>query len=343
MTSVGALDYLHHLWKKGTSFLGTRYALLGGAMTWVSDRHLVSAISNAGGFGILACGSMNPDQLQTEIQETRKLTSHPFGVNLITLHPQLPTLTEVCLQEKVSHVVFAGGLPPTFLIPLLHHNNTKIIGFAPSLIIARKLERLQIDALIIEGLEAGGHVGPISTSVLAQEILPYMPTLPIFVAGGIGRGETILAYLEMGAAGCQLGTRFVCATESRAHPHFKEAFIRAQARDAVLSQQIDSRFPVIPVRALTNKGTQRFLETQQHMIQRVDQGLMNPKEAQLEIEHFWAGSLRRAVVEGDIENGSLMAGQSVGMVNQIEPTQDIIHNLLKEIEVSLRKREKIGT
>jgi enoyl-[acyl-carrier protein] reductase II len=198
------------------------------------------------------------------------------------------------------------------------------------------------DALVIEGMEAGGHIGPVSTSVLAQEILPVIRDVPVFVAGGIGRGEAILSYLEMGAAGVQLGTRFVCATESIAHANFKKAFIRAAARDAVPTVQLDPRFPVIPVRALINKGTERFLDKQREMIGRVERGDIELKAAQLEIEHFWAGALRRAVIDGDVESGSIMAGQSVGMVNSEQSTADIIAELIDQALGALTSRARAG-
>jgi enoyl-[acyl-carrier protein] reductase II len=194
------------------------------------------------------------------------------------------------------------------------------------------------DAIVIEGMEAGGHIGPVSTSVLAQEILPVVSDVPVFVAGGIGRGEAILSYLEMGASGVQLGTRFVCATESIAHPRYKHAFISAAARDAIPSVQIDPRFPVIPVRALNNEGTRRFMEFQRLVIDRFNLGELDQKEAQLEIEHFWAGALRRAVIEGDVENGSLMAGQSVGMVTHEQPTVEILNDLVGQAVHALAQR-----
>ncbi len=167
---------------------------------------------------------------------------------------------------------------------------------------------------MIEGSEAGGHIGPVSLTVLAQEILPHIREVPMFVAGGIGRGEAILSYLEMGASGAQLGTRFAAATDSIAHANFKRAFVRANARDALPSMQLDARFPVIPVRGLVNEGTRRFLEAQAEALARFQSGELTREAAQLEIEHFWAGALRRAVVDGDVESGSVMAGQSVGMV-----------------------------
>jgi enoyl-[acyl-carrier protein] reductase II len=329
---------LDRLWARGRAFLGTRTAIMGGGMTWVSERGLVAAISNAGGFGVIACGSMDPARLEEEIDATRALTDQPFGVNLITMHPKLDALIDVCIAMKVSHVVLAGGLPPTLVVRRIRDAGLKSMCFAPALVLAKKLIRMGADALVIEGMEAGGHTGPVTTSVLAQEILPAISEVPVFVAGGIGRGEAIVSYLEMGAAGVQLGTRFVCATESVAHPRFKEAFIRAEARDAVLSQQVDPRFPVIPVRAIANPGTRRFAEVQRELIAKVDQGLMDQKAAQLEIEHYWAGALRRAVVEGDIENGSLMAGQSVGMVHCEQPATEILAELIAQAGATLTQR-----
>jgi enoyl-[acyl-carrier protein] reductase II len=331
---------LDRLWARGREFFGCEYAIMGGAMTWVSERNLVAAISNGGGFGVIASGSMTPDLLADEIKATFALTSQPFGVNLITLHPQLDALIEVCLDHKVSHVVLAGGLPPAAAIQRIRQGGAKVVCFTPALVLAKKLVRSGADALVIEGMEAGGHIGPVSTSVLAQEILPAIREVPVFVAGGIGRGEAILAYLEMGAAGCQLGTRFVCATESIAHPNFKAAFLRASARDAVPSVQLDPRFPVIPVRALINDATKRFAETQRQVIERVTRGELDQKAAQLEIEHFWAGALRRAVIDGDVENGSLMAGQSVGMVTREQPTADILRELVDQAVAALAARRE---
>ena len=339
MNRKAARQRLDHLWERGRAFLGCEVAIMGGAMTWVSERHLVAALSNAGGFGVIASGSMSPALLATEIAATAALTARPFGVNLITLHPQLLELIDVCLDLKVGHIVLAGGLPPGAALTRIKQGGAKLLCFAPALVIARKLVRSGADAIVIEGMEAGGHIGPVTTSVLAQEILPAVRDVPVFVAGGIGRGEAILGYLEMGAAGCQLGTRFVCATESIAHPRFKQAFLRASARDAVPSVQLDPRFPVIPVRALVNDGVKRFMEFQRQMIDKVDRGEIEQKAAQLEIEHFWAGALRRAVIDGDVENGSLMAGQSVGMVTRGQPVADILNELVDQALDALIARE----
>jgi len=339
MNRQAARRRLDQLWGRGRSFLGSDLAIMGGAMTWVSERHLVAAISNAGGYGVIACGSMSPDQLSAEIVGTRALTDRPFGVNLIVMHPQLLALAEVCLDHGVPHVVLAGGLPPTNVVQRLKQGGARVVAFAPALAIARKLHRSGIDGLVIEGMEAGGHIGAVSTSVLAQEILPTVREIPVFVAGGIGRGEAILSYLEMGAAGCQLGTRFVCARESIAHPRFKQAFIRAAARDAVPSVQLDPRFPVIPVRALATRATERFTEAQRDVIARFDRGELSLKEAQLAIEHFWAGALRRAVIDGDVDSGSLMAGQSVGLVTREQTVQEIVDELIEQAIEALIARD----
>ena len=327
------------LMQRGCDFLGTEYAILCGAMSWVSERNLVSAISNAGGFGVIACGAMTPELLDREIAGTKELTTKPFGVNLITMHPRLFELIEVCGRHGVGHVVLAGGIPPKGSVEAIKGHGAKVVVFAPTLALARKLLRSGGDALVIEGMEAGGHIGPVSTSVLAQEMLPALSEeFLVFVAGGIGRGELIAGYLEMGAVGVQLGTRFACATESIAHPEFKKAFFRANARDAVASVQLDPRLPVIPVRALKNKGGELFTAKQREVANALDQGAVEMTEAQLQIEHYWAGALRRAVIDGDVEHGSLMAGQSVGMVTQEEPVAEIVAALMAESEAALGRR-----
>ena len=332
MTEVreDARQRLDAYWARGREFLGTRYAIMGGAMSWVSERNLVAAISNAGGFGVVACGSLTPDQLAAEIDGVYERCDKPFGVNIIVMHPELDALVATCVERSVGHVVLAGGMPPKRTIETLKEAGTRVVAFAPTLPLARRLAKQGIDALIIEGMEAGGHIGPVSTNVLAQEVLPHFDAVPVFVGGGIGRGDAVALYLAMGAAGCQLGTRFVCATESIAHPRFKQAMIRANARDARLSVQVDPDFPVIPVRAVANKATERFEAFQRETITRYRQGELELGAARLAIEHFWAGALRRAAIEGDIEDGSLMAGQSVGMVTSEQSTKEIIAELVDQ-------------
>ena len=285
---------LDRLWARGREVLGCDLAIMGGAMTWVSERNLVAAISKAGGFGVIASGSMSPEQLSKEIQATQAITTRPFGVNLITLHPELLELIDVCSTHNVGHVVLAGGLPGNAAVSRVKRSGARVFCFSPALGFARKLVRMGVDAIVIEGNEAGGHIGPVSTGVLAQEILPHLTEVPVFVAGGVGRGEAMLAYLEMGASGVQLGTRFVCAHES-------------------IAREIIDRFT---------------------------RGELSQKEAQLEIEHFWAGALRRAVIDGDVDAGSLMAGQSVGFVTREQSAAEILHELVGQALAALATRNE---
>jgi enoyl-[acyl-carrier protein] reductase II len=318
--------------RAGCAFLGSDYAILGGAMSWVSNHALVAAIGNAGGFGILAAGALSPEELDFEIAATRLRTDRMFGVNLITFDRNLAGQLEVCLQRRVSHLVLGGGMPSAELIAAAKRGGARILCFAASLQMGQRAVRRGAEALIVEGHEAGGHVGPVSTNVLVQEMMPLMSAVPVFVAGGIGRGEMIAQFIGLGAAGCQLGTRFVCAAESRVHPRVKAAYIRAGAREATLSPQIDPRFRIIPVRALANQATAAFVEKQRVAIGLYQRKEISLPEAQMEIENFWAGRLRRAVFDGDAEFGSLMAGQSVGLVTREEPVREIIERLVDEAE-----------
>ncbi len=321
---------LRTLWQRGCDFLGSEVSIMGGAMSWVSERHLVSALSNSGAFGVIAASSMPPELLKAEIEATQGMTDRPFGVNLILMHPKLDELIAVCKETGVTHLVLAGGIPKKSTIEAVRAF-AKVIAFAPTVAIGRKLIKMGADALVIEGAEAGGHIGPVSTSVLAQEILPHLSAdVPVFVAGGIGRGEAIANYLKMGASGVQLGTRFVCAEECIAHDNFKNLFIKSAARDAGVSVQYHPDFPVIPVRAINNKASDDFMRFQKETVEKHFAGELERSEAQLAIEHFWAGALRKAVIDGDVESGSVMAGQSVGMVQRTQKTQQIIDELVSQ-------------
>jgi enoyl-[acyl-carrier protein] reductase II len=329
------LRYLPAAWKRGTDFLGTRYAILCGAMTWVSESNLVAAISNAGGFGVLAGGNMAPDLLAKEIETTRRKTKFPFGVNLITVAPNFRDHIDVVIRENAPFVIFAGSIPSGKDIEQVKASGAKLVCFAPVLSLARRLIKQGVDALVIEGNEAGGHIGPVATSVLAQEFLLSITEVPIFVAGGIGTGEMIAQYLTFGAAGAQLGTRFVVAEECVAHPRFKDAFIRAQARDAMPTAQFDASLPTIPVRAILNEGSRDFNRLQLELLNKVKSGEIPREDAQVKLEEFWVGALRRAVVDGDVEHGSLMAGQSVAFVKKVQPVREIIEDLVSAAERKL--------
>ena len=244
------------------------------------------------------------------------------------------------LELKVELIVFAGGFPKKRQVEKFKKNNLKTMCFATTQSIAKKMIDYGVDGLILEGNEAGGHIGPVSINVLVQEILPEIHQVPIFVAGGIGRGEIFLKYLELGAAGCQIGTRFVCSEESMAHENFKKIFIKSEARNCQISVKLDNRFPVIPVRAIHNNASVKFVEEQKKVIKLLDEKKISLKDAQLKIEHFWAGSLKKAVIDGDIDNGSLMAGQSVSLVKKVQPVKEIFNELIMQASDQLATEGK---
>lgn len=327
---------LNNLWKKGVEFLGAKYAILAGAMSWISDHVLVSAISNGGGFGVLACGILSPQELRQEILKTQELTRNAFGVNLITLHKEINVLLEICKETNVSHVILAGGIPSKENLTYLNQAHIKVICFAATLKIAEHLIKIGADALILEGSEAGGHIGPVSTTILLQEILPFIKDkVPVFIAGGIGHGSMIASVLQQGAAGVQIGTHFVCSQECKAHSNFKNQFIKARSRDATISPQMDERLPIIPVRALENQATKEFILKQKEMLEKLEKKEICLEDAILNVETFWAGSLRRAVLDGDIQRGSLMAGQSVGWIKEELPAKDILENFVRQTQEAL--------
>ena len=320
------------LMERGTKILGSKYAIMGGAMTWISESNLTSALSNAGLFGVLASGAMDGDLLKEEIVATQQKTSKNFGVNIITMNPKINDLIDVCGERKVSHVILAGGIPEKNTIEKIHGYGLQVMAFAPSQVIARRLFKQGIDALIIEGSEAGGHVGPLSTMILIQDILLNMKEYPIFVAGGILRGELVAGLLKLGAAGCQLGTVFACCKESIAHENFKKAYFRASGRNAALPVQLDKKFNIAPVRALENAATEEFVQKQREVLEKFKKGEVEANNGRLSLEHFWAGSLRRAVREGDVDHGSLMSGQIVELIKEERSIQEIIDQILKEAE-----------
>ena len=332
-------DKLLNMMKRGSDLLGSDYSIICGAMTWISDPTLVSAVSNAGAFGVLAGGAMNCEDLSSSISKTKQLTAENFGANLILAHPMINELVDVCGEHKVSHVIFAGGVPDKQLVQKVHDYGIKCIGFAPTLPIAKRLFKNGIDGLIIEGSEAGGHIGSVSTLVLVQEILLELRENPIFVAGGIVRGEILASMLLLGASGCQMGSIFACCKESTAHEKFKRAFFSANSRDAVVSTQLDKAFPVTAVRAIENNAYREFMKRQKEALFKLESGQHTLEEARLSLEHFWAGALRRAAVDGDVETGSIMAGQSVGLIKEEQSVSEVLSKLMTEASVFLDKCE----
>jgi enoyl-[acyl-carrier protein] reductase II len=328
---------IDRLFERGGAFLGSKYPIICGAMTWISDHRLVSAAAETGIFGLLAGGNAPVEGLRQEIEQTRLLTTKPFGVNLITLAPNYHDHLSLAIEMGVHTIVFAGAIPRASEIARAKDSGAKVICFAATDVLAHRMVDLGADALMLEGSEAGGHIGPVSLVVLLQQILFKVDNVPVFVAGGIARGQMMAHLLMMGAAGIQMGTRFVMSEECVAHPAFKETFRKAKARDAMATPQFDSRLPVIPVRALQNEGTIEFKKLQLELMERLEQEMMTRGEAQEQVERFWMGALRRAVVDGDVRKGSLMAGQSVGLVDEIKPLADIVAELLEDGEREVQR------
>jgi enoyl-[acyl-carrier protein] reductase II len=280
---------------------------------------------------------MEPEMLEHEIQKTKQLTDKPFAVNLITLAPNYKDHLNVSVANDVQYIVFAGSYPRQPEIKAAKDSGAKVLSFASTETLAKRLIDMGVDALILEGSEAGGHVGHVSLGILLQQVLFKIDDVPIFVAGGIATGSYIAHLLLMGAAGVQLGTFFVLTEECHTHPKFKESFIKARARDAVSTPQIGSELKVVAVRALKNKGHENFSDLQIELVGKRRTREISHSEAQYEVEKYWTGALRRAVQDGDVNYGSLMAGQSVGLVDKIRPLKDAIQMLIDDAESELIK------
>ncbi|MCF8067055.1 MAG: nitronate monooxygenase [Desulfobacterales bacterium] len=323
--------------KQGHDFLGARYPIICGAMTWVSDPNLVASVCNAGGFAWLAGGNTPVEILEKQILDTRKLTDKPFGINLITIAPLYKKHLELMQKLKPSFINFAGSFPRRKEVTAAKETGAKVLCFASTHSIALRMIDYGADALILEGMEAGGHVGHVALSILLQQVLFEVSEVPVFVGGGIATGKMCAHLFLMGAAGIQMGTRFAMAKESCAHKNFKDSFVKARARDAVSTPRFDSRLPVVAVRALRNKDTDEFGKIQLKLLSQLDKNDITKEIAQQKVEEFWMGKLRDAVIDGDVSHGSLMAGQSVGLVDKEMSVTDIINELVTDTEKELQK------
>lgn len=337
---VRSTPRLDRLWSRGKDFLGTELPIMCGAMTWVSDPQLVSLMSNLGAFGVLAAGNMDPALWASYVDQTRTLTDRPFAGNCITIAPNYLAHLDILCEKKVGHIVFAGSLPKGEEVRKAKDSGAKVMCFASTSSIAQRMIGYGADALILEGSEAGGHIGHVSTVVLLQEILFEFPQVPIFIAGGIGTGKMIAHLVLMGAAGAQMGTRFVMAEECNVHRKFKEVFIRSRSREAVATPQYSSKLPVVSVRALHNHAMTHFGDLQLNLLEQLRKGEIGRQEAQFKVEEYWIGSLRKATVEGDIEHGSLMAGQSVGMLKKVQPLREILQEIVDDADRAVVEVER---
>lgn len=340
---VRSTERLDRIWGRGKDFLGSELPILCGAMTWISDANLVSTMSNLGAFGALAAGNMPPEMFADEVDKTKSLTDRPFAGNVITIAPNYRPHLDILCEKKVGHIIFAGSLPRGAEVKQAKESGAKVLCFASTGSIAKRMISYGADALILEGSEAGGHIGHVSTIVLLQEILFKFPEVPIFVAGGIASGRMIGHLAMMGAAGAQMGTRFVLSDECSAHPKFKEVFIRARAREAISTPQYSSKLPVVSVRALNNHAMEHFGELQLDLLEKMRAGEITRTDAQFKVEEYWVGSLRNAAVDGDVEHGSLMAGQSVGLLEKTQPLRTILEELVSDADQAVADvAERLG-
>lgn len=298
--------------------LGITYPVFQGGMAWAATGELAAAVSAAGGLGIIGAGSAPPEVVRREIRKVREQTDNPFGVNVYYMSPFVEELIELVIDERVPVVTTGAGNPGKHL-PRMKEVGIKVIPVIASVSLAKRLERMGVDALIAEGTECGGHIGEIATMPLVPQVVDAV-SIPVIAAGGMADGRGLAAALALGAAGVQMGTRFLCSEECIAHAKYKEAVIKAGDRDAVVTGPPGHR-----VRVLKNKLTRQFDE------------LLAAGASLEEMEHLGTGKLRAAVVEGDVEFGSLMAGQSSALVKNIKPAAAIIHEVVTEaVEVLMK-------
>ena len=295
--------------------LGIKYPIFQGAMAWISGGELAGAVSRDGGLGIIAGGGMEPDLLRENIRKAKAITSNPFGVNLMLMRPDVEEQINVCIEEGVKVITTGAGNPGAFL-DKLKAANIKVIPVIPTVKLAERMEKIGADAIIVEGMESGGHVGSITTMALLPQIVNAV-NIPVIAAGGIASGKQFLAALSMGAEAIQCGTIFLTAKECLIHQNYKNAILKAKDRSTVTT----GNFTGHPVRVIETKLAKEMLELEKNGA---------PKE---KIEELGRGSLRNAVVEGDVENGSVMAGQVAAMVNEERTTKEILEYLVCDLKV----------
>lgn len=296
------------------TLLGIEYPVIQGGMAWVATAELAAAVSNGGGLGLIAAGGAPGDVVRAQIRKARELTDKPFGVNVMLMSPFAEEVMQVVLEEKPAVAATGAGNPAKY-IPDLKAAGIKVLPVVPSVALAKKMEKSGADAIIAEGTEAGGHIGELTTMVLVPQVKEAV-SVPVVAAGGIADARGTAAALALGADGIQVGTRFICSTECLAHDNYKQAVLKAKDRDAVVTGRSNGA----PVRALKNKLTKEY------------ERLEKEGASFAEIEALGVGGLRRAFEDGDVEMGSLMAGQSAAMVHEIQPCAEIIQDLFKGID-----------
>ena len=301
-----------------TNLLGIRCPVIQGGMAWVADYHLASAVSEAGGLGMIGGGGASGEWVRAQIREVKKRTDRPFGVNLMLMNPEADLIAKILEEERVPVVTTGAGNPEKYMA-MWKEAGVKVIPVVASVALAKRMERCGADALVAEGSEAGGHIGENTTMVLVPQVVDAV-NIPVIAAGGIADGRGIAAAFMLGAKGVQMGTHFVVTDESQVHENYKERIIKAKDIDS----RVTGRTTGHPVRALRNDMTKKYLE------------LENNGASFEELEKLTLGGLRKAVVDGDVKNGSVMAGQIAGMVKERMSCKELITKLVKETDALIK-------
>lgn len=297
-----------------TRLLGIQYPIIQGGMAWVAEYHLAAAVSEAGGFGIIGAASAPPEVVRHQIKKVRELTDKPFGVNVMLMSPDAPRVAQVVAEEKVKAVTTGAGNPAAYM-EMWKNAGIKVIPVVAGVAMARLMEKAGADAVVAEGTESGGHIGSATTMTLVPQVVDAV-NIPVIAAGGIGDGRGFAAAMMLGAKAVQMGTRFIVAKESIVHENYKERVIRAKDIDS----EVTGRSTGHPIRVLRNKMTREYLKLEAEGVELE------------ELERLTLGSLRKAVIDGDVVNGSLMAGQIAGMVKKEQTCREMIEEIMAEAE-----------
>lgn len=298
--------------------LNIEYPIIQGGMAWVAEHNLAAAVSNAGGLGIIAAGNAPVEVVREEIRKAKELTDKPFGVNIMLLSPHAADIAKLVVEEKVAAVTTGAGNPESY-IPVWKEAGIKVIPVVASVALAKRMERYGADAVVAEGCEAGGHIGELTTMALVPQIVDAV-SIPVIAAGGIGDGRGLAAVFMLGAEGGQIGTRFVVSYESIVHENYKKRVIESKDIDSTVTGRSTGH----PVRSIRNNMTRNYLK------------LEKEGKSFEELELMTLGSLRKAVLEGDVTNGSLMAGQIAGLVSKEQSCKDIIIEIVDEADKLLK-------
>ena len=299
---------------KVTELLQIEYPIIQGGMAWVAEHHLAAAVSEAGGFGLIGAASAPPEIVREEIRKAKELTDKPFGVNIMLLNPNADEVAKIVVEEGIQAVTTGAGNPEKYM-PMWKEAGVKVIPVVASVAMAKRMERYGADAVVAEGMEAGGHIGNQTTMALIPQIEDAV-NIPVIAAGGIGDGRGVAASFMLGAEGVQMGTRFVVADESIVHDNYKDRIVKAKDIDSVVTGQSTGH----PVRCLRNQMTKEYIKKEQEGV---------PFE---ELERMTLGSLRKAVMDGDILNGTVMAGQIAGLVSKRQSCKEILQEIMTEAE-----------